>query len=184
MQKPRPQSTQAPSCTTFFAWNFFSFPTPFKPFWGNSFEENQHIPEVQIHLDGKIKQDLNKNQGKKCKLNAVAEKENTRWNDKSEKWVFLANEKRSISLSKHIMWSNYLLQQTKQKKTKNKSKDAPRKMHNAWSNKNIIFWKVTWFLSMKKGYLGGIVTSRVCNKVALHHKHHPKFTLKFSHLNL
>jgi hypothetical protein len=35
------------------------------------------MPEVQIHLDAKIKQDLNKNQGKKCKLNAVAEKENT-----------------------------------------------------------------------------------------------------------
>jgi hypothetical protein len=41
------------------------------------FEENQHIPEVQIHLDAKIKQDLNKNQGEKYKLNAVAEKENT-----------------------------------------------------------------------------------------------------------
>jgi hypothetical protein len=36
-----------------------------------------NIPEVQIHLDAKIKQDLNKNQGEKCKLNAVAEKENT-----------------------------------------------------------------------------------------------------------
>jgi hypothetical protein len=39
----------------------FLFPTPFKPFLGNSFEENQHIPELQIHLDAKIKQDLNKN---------------------------------------------------------------------------------------------------------------------------
>jgi hypothetical protein len=43
----------------------------------NLFEENQYIPEVQIHLDAKIKQDLNKNQGEKCKLNPVAEKENT-----------------------------------------------------------------------------------------------------------
>jgi hypothetical protein len=33
---------------------------------------------VKIHLDAKIKQDLNKNQGEKQKLNAVAEKENTR----------------------------------------------------------------------------------------------------------
>jgi hypothetical protein len=33
---------------------------------------------VKIHLDAKIKEDLNKNQGKKQKLNAVAEKENTR----------------------------------------------------------------------------------------------------------
>jgi hypothetical protein len=29
-------------------------------------------------------------------------------------------------------------------------------MHSAWSNKNIVFWKVTWFLPMKKGCLGGI----------------------------
>jgi hypothetical protein len=41
------------------------------------FDEYQHRPEVKIHLDAKIKQDLNKNQGKKRKLNAVAEKENT-----------------------------------------------------------------------------------------------------------
>jgi hypothetical protein len=37
---------------------------------------------VYIHLDAKIKQDLNKNQGEKRKLNAVLEKENM--NDKSE----------------------------------------------------------------------------------------------------
>jgi hypothetical protein len=37
-----------------------------------------------------------------------------------------------------------------------KTTNAPRKMHNAWSNKNIVFWKVTWFLPMKKGCLGGI----------------------------
>jgi hypothetical protein len=43
----------------------------------NSFDENQHGSEVQIHLDAKIKQDLNKNQGKKQKLNAVAEKDNS-----------------------------------------------------------------------------------------------------------
>jgi hypothetical protein len=30
----------------FLAWNFFSFPTPFKPFWNNSFDENQHRPVV------------------------------------------------------------------------------------------------------------------------------------------
>jgi hypothetical protein len=35
------------------------------------------------------------------------------------------------------------LQQTKQKKTESKSKDAPRKTHNTWSNKNIVSWKVT-----------------------------------------
>jgi hypothetical protein len=98
----------------FFAWNFFSFPTQFKPFWGNSFEENQHIPEVQIHLDAKIKQDLNKNQGEKCKLNAVLEKENTHWNDMSKKRSVLGKWKvKYVSLQTNMMWSNHLLQQAK-----------------------------------------------------------------------
>jgi hypothetical protein len=33
---------------------------------------------VKIHLDANIKEDLNKNQGEKRKLNTVEEKENTR----------------------------------------------------------------------------------------------------------
>jgi hypothetical protein len=78
MQKPRPQSKQAPFCTTFLNETFSLFQHYSKPFWDNSFDEYQHIPEVQVHLDTKIKQYLNKNQGKKQKLNAVAEKENTR----------------------------------------------------------------------------------------------------------
>jgi hypothetical protein len=51
MQKSKPQSKQAPFCTTFLHENFFSFPTPFEPFKNNSFDENQHGPEVKIHLD-------------------------------------------------------------------------------------------------------------------------------------
>jgi hypothetical protein len=39
---------------------------------------------------------------------------------------------------------------------KTKTTDALRKTHSAWSNKNIVSWKVTWFLPMKKGCLGGI----------------------------
>jgi hypothetical protein len=61
-----------------------------------------------------------------------------------------------ISSKRNLLGSNYLLQQTKQKKTESKSKDAPIKTHSAWSNKNIVCWKVTWFLPMKKGCLGGI----------------------------
>jgi hypothetical protein len=48
------------------------------------------------------------------------------------------------------------LQQTKEKKNESRSKDTPRKTHRIWSNKNIVCWKVTWFLPMKKGCLGGI----------------------------
>jgi hypothetical protein len=40
---------------------------------------NMDQRQKNIHLDAKIKEDLNKNQGEKWKLNAVAEKENTRW---------------------------------------------------------------------------------------------------------
>jgi hypothetical protein len=77
----------------FFAWNFFSFPTPFEPFWNNFFDECQHRPGVQIYLDAKIKQDLNKNQGEKRKLNAVLEKENIRWTIRVKSGVFFANDK-------------------------------------------------------------------------------------------
>jgi hypothetical protein len=103
MQKSKPQSKQAPFCITFFAWNFLSFPTPFEPFWNNSFDKNQHGPEVKIHLDAKIKQDLNKNQGKKRKLNAVLEKENTRWTIRVKNGVFLANEKQVHILQKKFV---------------------------------------------------------------------------------
>jgi hypothetical protein len=47
-------------------------------FINTSFDKNQYRSEAKIHLDKKILQDLNRNQGEKCKLNAVAEKENTR----------------------------------------------------------------------------------------------------------
>ena len=41
-----------------------------------------------------------KNQDEKQKLNAVAEKENTRWTIRVKSWVFLANEKRVHLLQK------------------------------------------------------------------------------------
>jgi hypothetical protein len=61
-----------------------------------------------------------------------------------------------ISSKRNLLESNHLLQQTKQNKTKSESKDAPRKTHSAWSNTNIVCWKVTWFLPMNKGCLRGI----------------------------
>jgi hypothetical protein len=45
--------------------------------------------------------------------------------------VFLANKKQGISSKINLLGSIHLLQQTKQSKTENKSKDAPRKMHSA-----------------------------------------------------
>jgi hypothetical protein len=55
----------------------FLFSNTIQTFLNNSFDEYQHGPEVKIHLHAKIKQDLNKNQGEKRKLNAVVEKKNT-----------------------------------------------------------------------------------------------------------
>ena len=63
MKKPKPQSTQAPSCTTILHKAFSLFQHHSNLFETTLFGENQHGPEVKIHLDAKIKQDLNKNQG-------------------------------------------------------------------------------------------------------------------------
>jgi hypothetical protein len=41
-------------------------------------------------------------------------------------------------LQKKFVGVQHFLQQTKQKKTESKSKDAPRKMHRIRSNKNIV----------------------------------------------
>jgi hypothetical protein len=70
--------------------------------------------------------------------------------------AFFANENEYISSKGNLLGSNHLLQQIKQLTKKTKTTDAPRKTHIAWSNKNIVFWKVAWFLPMKKGCLGGI----------------------------
>jgi hypothetical protein len=99
---------------------------------------------------------MNKNQGEKWKLNAVLEKENTRWTIRVKNRVFLAMKNKYMASKRNLLGSNHLLQQTKQKNTESKSKYALRKMHRIWSNKNIVCWKVTWFLPMKKGCLGGI----------------------------
>jgi hypothetical protein len=77
MQKSKPQSKQAPFCTTF-CMKLFLFSNTIRTFLRQLFDEYQLRPEVQIHLDAKIKQDLNKNQGEKRKLNVGLEKENTR----------------------------------------------------------------------------------------------------------
>jgi hypothetical protein len=47
--------------------------------------------------------------------------------------VFLAKEKWSVSSKRNLLGYKHLLQQTKQNKTENESKDAPKKhiMHEA-----------------------------------------------------
>jgi hypothetical protein len=78
MKKSKPQSKQAPF-VPLFCMKLFLFSNTIRTFLKQLFfDENQHGLEVKIHLDTKIKQDLNKNQGEKRKLNAVLEKENTR----------------------------------------------------------------------------------------------------------
>jgi hypothetical protein len=76
MQKPKLQSTQAPFCTTFLYESFSLF-----QHHSNLFETTL-LMKTNIDQRSKytliLKQDLNKNQGEKRKLNAVLEKENTR----------------------------------------------------------------------------------------------------------
>jgi hypothetical protein len=71
--------------------------------------------------------------------------------------VFLAM-KNEVSLSPKQTWCDPTIYCSNQNKRKLKAKttDAQRKMHRIWSNKNIVSWKVTWFLPMKNGCLGGI----------------------------
>jgi hypothetical protein len=65
--------------------------------------------------------------------------------------------KTSTSPPKEICWGPTIYCRKQNKPTnKTKTTDAPRKTHSVWSNKNIVFWKVTSFLPMKKGCLGGI----------------------------
>jgi hypothetical protein len=65
MQKPMPQSTQAPFCTTFLHETFSLFQHHSNLFEITFFDENQHGPEVKIHIDAKIIERLNTNQFKK-----------------------------------------------------------------------------------------------------------------------
>jgi hypothetical protein len=54
MKKSKPQSTQAPFCTTFLHETFSLFQHHSKLFVNASFDENQYRPEAKIHLDEKI----------------------------------------------------------------------------------------------------------------------------------
>jgi hypothetical protein len=67
-----------------------------------------------------------------------------------------------IFSKRNMLGSNHLFQQTKQNKTESESKDAPRKMYSIRSNKNIVSWKMTWFLPMKKGCLGASPSFDTC----------------------
>jgi hypothetical protein len=143
MQKSKPESKQAPICTTI-VMKLFSL------FQNHSTFLNQFL-KMKTNIDQRSKYTLiqrnnkiwKKNQGKKRKLNAVLEKENTCWTIRVKTRVFLAMKNRLWLLKKKLLGSNHLLQQTKQKKTESESKDAPRKMHRIRSNKNIVSWKMT-----------------------------------------
>jgi hypothetical protein len=69
---------------------------------------------------------------------------------------------------------------------KAKTTDAPRKTHSAWSNKNIVSWKVTWFLSMKKGCLGASPSFDACNSWIFlgWHRHHQAWAFVHSSSHL
>jgi hypothetical protein len=127
-----------------FCMNFFSFPTPFEPFlkqlfwWKPTWTRGQNTPWYKDKTRSEQKS------RRKTKLNAVWEKENTRWTIRVKTRVFSANEKQNKSLSE-TTWCDQTIYCSKQNKRKLKAKttDAPRKTHSAWRNKNIVSWKVT-----------------------------------------
>jgi hypothetical protein len=155
MQKPKPQSTQAPFCTTFCMKLFLFFNTIWTLlkqlfWWKPTWTSGLNTPWCKDKTRSEQKS------RKKIKAKCSSRKREHSLNEKSENWSVLGNEKRSIALSK--TWCDPTIYCSKQKKRKLKAKttDAPRKTHSAWSNKNIVCWKVTWFLPMKKGCLEGI----------------------------
>jgi hypothetical protein len=89
---------------------------------------------------------------KKQKLNAVLEKENTRRTIRVKTRVFYAMKTECVFSKINMLGSP---QQTKQKKTESKNKNAPRTTHSIWSNKNIVSWKMTWYFCWwRRGCLG------------------------------
>jgi hypothetical protein len=94
---------------------------------------------------------------KKLQAKPSSRKREHSLNDKSEKRSVLGKWKaKFFSLQNNMMWSTIYCSKQNKRKLKTKTTDAPRKTHSSWSNKNIVFWKVTWFLPMKKGCLAGI----------------------------
>jgi hypothetical protein len=89
MQKSGLQSKQAPFCTTFLHETFSLFQHPSNLFETTFFYEYQHRPDFQIHLDAKIKQDLNKKSRQKAKAKCTSRKRKHSLDDKSEKWSVL-----------------------------------------------------------------------------------------------
>ena len=64
-----------------------------------------------------------------------------------------AEQVERVSLqNKRMMGSNFI----EKPNTQQKNKDAPRVTHNAWSNKNIAHWKMTWCFCWWSGDALGI----------------------------
>jgi hypothetical protein len=68
--------------------------------------------EAKIHLDEKIWQDLNANQGKNKNQKQYQKKKNTRFLIRVKTRAFFANENEYISSKGNLLGYNHLLQQT------------------------------------------------------------------------
>jgi hypothetical protein len=156
MQKPRPQSTQAPF-VPLFCIKLFLFSNTIRTFlkqlfwWKPTWTRGHNTPWCKDIIRSEQKP-RRKSKTKRSSRKGRTLVETIRVKNR----VFLANEKQGNFSKRNLLGSNHLLQQTKLKKLKTKTTNAPRKTHNAWSNKNLMCWKVTWFLPMKKGCLGGL----------------------------
>jgi hypothetical protein len=156
MQKSRP-SLHKLLFVLLFCIKLFLFSNTIRTFLNNSFlgkptqTRGQNTPWCKYITRSEQKS------RQKTKAKRSSRKREHLLNDKSENQSVLGNEKWSMSPSK-LTWCDPTIYFSKQNKRKLKAKttDAPRKMHSAWSNKNIVCWKVTWCLPIKKGCLWGI----------------------------
>jgi hypothetical protein len=156
MQKSKPQSKQAPFCTTFLH-NFFLFSNTIRTFlkqlfwWKPTWTRGQNTPWCKDITRSKHKS------RQKTETKRSSKKREHSLNDKSEKRSVLGKWKARQLLQRKFVGVQPFIAANKTKPNwKLKTTDAPRKTHSAWSNKNIVCWKVTRFLPIKKGCLGGI----------------------------
>ena len=91
----------------------------------------------------------------KLELNAVLAKIERSLNIWVKTRVFYAIKTECVFSKTNKMGSNHMLLRTKQNKTENKNKDAPRITHIIWSNKNIAHWKMTWYFDDENGDASG-----------------------------
>jgi hypothetical protein len=136
--------------------NFFLFSNTIRTFlkqlfwWNPTWTSGQNTPWYEDKTRSEQKS------RRKTKAKRSSRKREHSLNDKSKKRSVLGKWKARQLLQKKFVWVQPFIVANKTKQNWKLKTRRSKKTHSAWSNKNIVCWKVTWFLPMKKGCLGGI----------------------------